>query len=184
MVITKASIYCSEVFNFSNENPHQDQIPPVIGCLISDKDGKSIVSFEVFKGAIKFFMRKNNHTHQEDKEFQIDLIPMYVSAIELLSHELNIQGLPGLDINGDNLKVKVLFSFKDFTAVFFLNPTVNFASIEDLIKTYLSNLFEEFDHELKSAKDTSSNEFITFLERVGLCWLLDLNNEYILLAEN
>ena len=141
MVITKSSIYCAEDFIFSNESPHQDKVPPVIGCLISDKDGKSIISFEVFKGAIQFFMKKNTQNDHEKKEMQIDLIPMYVSAIELLSQELNIQGLPGIDINGENLKLKILFTFERFTTTLFLNPVVEFSTIEDLIKTYLSNLF-------------------------------------------
>jgi len=178
MVITKTSIYCSEDFYLSsNQNPFQDKIPPVIGCLISDKDGKSIVSFEVFKGAIQFFMKHK-------KQFKMDLIPMYVSAIELLSQELNIQGLPGIDINGDNLKLKIYFTFEKFTATLFLNPKIDFSRIEDFTKSYLSNLFEEFDHELISSKNVSSDEFITFLERVGLCWLLDLNDEYLSLTKN
>jgi hypothetical protein len=184
MVITKSSIYYAEDFIFSNEGPHQDQVPPVIGCLISDKDGKSIISFEVFKGAIQFFMKKNTQNDCEKKELQIDLIPMYVSAIELLSQELNIQGLPGIDINGENLKLKILFTFERFTATLFLNPEVDFSSIEDLINTYLSNLFEEFNYELNNAKQVSSNEFVTFLERVGLCWLLDLTDEYLRLTQN
>lgn len=178
IVITKTSIYCSEDFYLSsNQIPFQDKIPPVIGCLISDKDGKSIVSFEVFKGAIQFFMKHK-------KQFKMDLIPMYVSAIELLSQELNIQGLPGIDINGDNLKLKIYFTFEKFTATLFLNPKIDFSRIEDLTKSYLSNLFEEFDHEFKNSKHVNSNEFITFLERVGLCWLLDLNDEYLSLTQN
>lgn len=178
MVITKTSIYCSEDFYLSsNQVPFQDKIPPVIGCLISDKDGKSIVSFEVFKGAIQFFMK-----HKQ--QFKMDLIPMYVSAIELLSQELNIQGLPGIDINGDNLKLKIYFTFEKFTATLFLNPNIDFSRIEDLIQSYLSNLFEEFDNEFKNSTHVNSNEFITFLERVGLCWLLDLNDEYLGLSQN
>ena len=184
MVITKTSVYCSEDFYLSsNQIPFEDKIPPVIGCLISDKDGKAIVSFEVFKGAIQFFMKQKSHSHQEKKQFQIDLIPMYVSAIELLSHELNIQGLPGIDINGTNLKLKIIFTFKGFTATLFLNPNVDFTTIEDLTKTYLSNLFEEFDKELNNIKHVSSDEFINFLERVGLCWLIDLNDQYLLLTQ-
>ena len=185
IVITKTSVYCGEDFYLnSNEIPFEDRIPPVIGCLISDKDGKAIVSFEVFKGAIQFFMKQKTHSHQEKRQFQIDLIPMYVSAIELLSHELNIQGLPGIDINGANLKLKIIFSFKGFTATLFLNPAVDFGTIEELTKTYLSNLFEEFDLELNNTKHVSSDEFVNFLERVGLCWLIDLNDEYLRLTQN
>jgi hypothetical protein len=182
MVITKTSVYCAEDFYLSNENSERDKIPPVIGCLISDKDGKSIIAFEVFKGAIQFFMKRNKASFQEKKDFQIDLIPMYVSAIELLSQELNIQGLPGIEINGDNLKLRILFTFERFTVTLFLNPKIDLSTIEDLITTYLSNLFEEFEYELNNAKHMISNEFNTFLERKGLCWLLDLNDEYLRLT--
>ena len=183
IVITKTSIYCGEDFYLNSEKEgFKDNIPPVIGCLISDKDGKSIVSFEVFKGAIQFFMKNNPDHCQEDKEFQIDLIPMYISAIELLSQELNIKGLPGIEINGMNIKLKVLFYFEEFTVTLFLNPEVNFTIIEDLTNTYLSNLFDEFKKDLISTKKNCSNDFITFLERVGLCWLIDLNNDYLIMT--
>jgi hypothetical protein len=184
IVITKTSIYCGEDFYLNSETHlFHGNIPPVIGCLISDKDGKSIVSFEVFKGAIQFFMKNNPNYAREDKELQIDLIPMYVSAIELLSQELNIQGLPGIEINGINIKLKILFYFDEFTVTLFLNPKVNFTIIEDLTNTYLSNLFDEFKNELFNVIKKSSNDFITFLERVGLCWLIDLNNDYLALTQ-
>ena len=184
MVITKTSIYCAEDFYFSKEISESDKIPPVIGCLISDKDGKSIISFEVFKGAIQYFMEHSTENYQEKKDFQIDLIPMYVSAIELLSQELNIRGLPGIEINGNNLKLKILFAFERFTVTLILNPKVVFSTIEDLINNYLSNFFEEFEYELNNTKHVGSNEFITFLERIGLCWLLDLNDDYLGLTQN
>lgn len=185
IVITKTSIYCGEDFYLNSETHlFHGNIPPVIGCLISDKDGKSIVSFEVFKGAIQFFMKNNPNYAREDKELQIDLIPMYVSAIELLSQELNIQGLPGIEINGINIKLKILFYFDEFTVTLFLNPKVNFTIIEDLTNTYLSNLFDEFKNELFNVIKKSSNDFITFLERVGLCWLIDLNNDYLALTQD
>jgi len=184
IVITKTSIYCGEDFYLNSETHlFHGNIPPVIGCLISDKDGKSIVSFEVFKGAIQFFMKNNPNYAREDKELQIDLIPIYVSAIELLSQELNIQGLPGIEINGINIKLKILFYFDEFTVTLFLNPKVNFTIIEDLTNTYLSNLFDEFKNELFNVIKKSSNDFITFLERVGLCWLIDLNNDYLALTQ-
>ncbi len=185
IVITKTSIYCGEDFYLNSETHlFHGNIPPVIGCLISDKDGKSIVSFEVFKGAIQFFMKNNPNYAREDKELQIDLIPIYVSAIELLSQELNIQGLPGIEINGINIKLKILFYFDEFTVTLFLNPKVNFTIIEDLTNTYLSNLFDEFKNELFNVIKKSSNDFITFLERVGLCWLIDLNNDYLALTQD
>jgi len=184
MVITKTSIYCDKDFYLNPcESPFPRQAPPVIGCLISDKDGKSIVSFEVFKGAIKFFMNINDEFSQNQGEFQIDLIPMYVSAIELLSRELKIQGLPGIEINGTNIKLKILFKFEDFTITLFVNPNIDFTVIEDLVNAYLTNLIEEFNDEFNDMKCKSSNDFINFLERIGLCWLIDLNNDYIQLIK-
>jgi hypothetical protein len=31
-------------------------VPPFIGCMISDKDGKTIAIFEVFKGALEYIL--------------------------------------------------------------------------------------------------------------------------------
>ena len=180
MVMTRTSIYCGEsYFDRPDSDIFFDDIPPFIGCLISDKAGKLIVSFEVFEGAISHHMKESNLNKQLEKSVNVDLIPMFVSAIEMLSEELNIQNVPEIEINGSNIKLHILFCLDNLTITFFLNPRVNFKLIKDTVKNYLGNLFEEYKSEFMSALKIGSHDFISFLERLGWCFLLDLNNKYL-----
>jgi hypothetical protein len=182
MVITKTSIYCGEnYFHRDDKDIIYDDIPPLIGCLISNKDGKSLVSFEIFEGAIQHFTNGKYMNKNADIEnsIDIDLIPMYTSAIEMLTRELNINGVPYIEVNGSNLKLRILFCFKNFTIVMFLNPSMKFILIENEVKNYFLNLFEEFREELTDAKKFSSKEFLKFIDRVGWRWLLELNETYL-----
>jgi hypothetical protein len=182
MVITRTSIYCGEnYFHRVDKEEIYDEIPPLIGCLISDKDGKSLVSFETFEGAIQYFVKDQpliNNAHTKNT-LDVDLIPMYTSAIEMLTRELNIKGVPYVEVNGLNLKLRLLFYFENFTIVMFLNPSMDFALIEDEVKNYFLNLFEEFREDLKDIKKYSSKKFLEFIDRVGWRWLLELNEIYL-----
>ena len=119
MVITRTSIYCGEnYFHRVDKDIIYDEIPPLIGCLISDKDGKSLVSFEIFEGAIQHFIQDKNMNKNTDigNSLDLDLIPMYTSAIEMLTRELNIKGIPYIEVNGSNLKLRIIFYFENFTS--------------------------------------------------------------------
>ncbi len=150
--------------------------PPIIGCVISDKDGKNIATFEIFHNALNHFILGEE---SKNNSFNPDLVPMYTSAIELLSEELHIDNLPYIDIKGSNIKLHIIFNFEHFTVTLFLHPSVDFEKLEKVTKNYLSNLFEEFNDEFQGSKEISSKEFIFFLERIGWNWLLNLNYEYV-----
>ena len=180
MVMTRTSIYCGEnYFHRPDSDISFDQIPPFIGCLISDKIGKLIVSFEVHEGAISYHLKNCKFNNQIEQAIDNDLIPMFISAIEMLSNELNIQNVPEIEINGSNIKLQILFCLDDLTITFFLNPRVKFELIEHKARNYLVNLFEEFESDFINPKKRSSHEFIKFLERLGWSFLLNLNNEYL-----
>jgi hypothetical protein len=155
-----------------------DRIPPVIGCLISDKNGKSIATFEICNNAIKQFLHKDKDNENGDP-FELDLIPMFTSALKLFSEALNVQDLPRIEINGSNIKLHIMFYFEKFTVTFFLNPNTDFERLENPIEDYLTNLFEEFKYDLCDVNKISSKEFINSLEKIGWHWLLELNNNYI-----
>ena len=59
--------------------------PPFIGCLISDKDGIRIASFEVYKGALEFNIKRNMKDKSRCEHFDVDLISMYFCAFRQVS---------------------------------------------------------------------------------------------------
>ena len=154
------------------------EMPSLIGCLISDKDGKCIFTFELFAGAINHYIRINSDTNKKNRSLDLDLIPMYTSAIEMLTRELNVHKVPGLEVSGTNLKLHILFCLEKFTITLFLNPKLKFTLIEEDVKNYFINLFEEFKEDFNDIKRYSSQEFVDFLERLSWSWLLDLNENY------
>ena len=78
-------------------------------------------------------------TEDSNANLDLDLIPMFISAIEKFSSELNIQDMAGLGLKGSNVKMNVL-SFEDLTVTIFMNPNINLQPIEYKIKNYFNNL--------------------------------------------
>ncbi len=169
-MIAESSVYYEENYymdidsDFSNE-----KIPPFIGCTISDKDGKTLVTFEIVKGALENIIKKDRNA----ENVNVDTFPTYICALKRLSEEKNIQNIPNIKLENSNFKMHILFYHNEFIIIFFLNPIVLFNVVENVIDNYLTNFFEEFKYDF---------EDIHFLERLGWDWLIDLNNNYLKLT--
>ena len=166
-MITESYVYCEENYymNMDSDFPNE-KIPPFIGCMISDKEGKILVTFEIVKGALENIIKKDRNA----ENVNIDTFPTYICAFKKLSEEVIIQNIPNIEIENSNFKMHILFYQNEFTIIFFLNPIVRFNVVENLINNYLTNFFEEFKYDF---------EDIDFLEKLGWAWLLDLNHNYL-----
>ncbi|MCK4779532.1 MAG: hypothetical protein KAT57_05060 [Candidatus Lokiarchaeota archaeon] len=153
--------------------------PPFIGCLISDKDGIRIASFEVYKGALEFFIKKNMKDKSRCECFDVELIPMYFCALERFSEEINIQNVPCINLKGTNIILHSIFDLNHFTVIFFLNPFVHIKSYENLIHIYFKELYEEYKSEFQDIKKLSSIDFKNHLEILGMEWIRHLNNMFL-----
>ena len=166
-MMTESSVYCEENYymdiysDFSNE-----KIPPFIGCMISDKVGKTLVTFEIVKGALENIIKKDRNA----ENVNIDTFPTYICAFKRLSEELIIQNIPNIELENSNFKMHIHFYQNEFIIIFFLKPLVRFNVVENVIDNYLTNFLEEFKDDFKD---------IYFLERLGWDWLIDLNNNYL-----
>jgi hypothetical protein len=149
--------------------------PPFIGCIISDKDGKTIASFEVYKGAIEFFIKKNMKDKSRYEHFNIELISMYFCALERFSEEMNIQNVPGINLKGSNIKLHSIFDISYCTVIFFLNPYVHIKLYENLIHNYFKELYEEYRSEFHDIMKVCSIDFKNHLEVLGMEWIKHLN---------
>ena len=166
-MIAESFVYCEEnyymdiISDFSNE-----KIPPFIGCMISDKYGKTLVTFEIVKGALENIIKKDRNA----ENVNVDTFPTYICALKRLLEENNIQNITNIKLENSNFKMHILFYQNEFTIIFFLNPIVCFNVVENVINNYLTNFFEEFKYDF---------EDVSFLERLGWDWLIDLNNNYL-----
>ena len=153
--------------------------PPFIGCLLSDKDGKTLASFEVYKGALEFYIKKNMKDKSRCECFDVELIPMYFCALERFSEEINIQNVPCINLKGTNIILHSIFDLNHFTVIFLLNPFVHIKSYENLIHTYFKELYEEYKSEFHDIKKLSSIDFVNHLEILGMEWIRHLNNIFL-----
>jgi hypothetical protein len=160
------------------------EIPPFLGCFIADKTGKTILKFEIIENALEFFLKKDIVDEEKKNCIDIELIPMFISALERFSQEINIQDLAGFKLEGKNIKLQTFFDFEKYSIIFLLNPGVDIKLVESRIKTYFSFLFKVYDHEFKNFKKMSSIDYMSHLELIGRIWLKDLNIIYLNMIKN
>ncbi len=153
--------------------------PTFIGCVISDKNGKTVAIFELFKGALEYFIKQNIKDIEKRTNFDIELIPMFICALELFSDNICIENLEGIKLKGTNIKMLSIFRFSQFTITLFLNPFIRIKSYEKVISDYYSDLFEKFEEKFEDVLKFKPNDFISQIELKGREWLRELNESYL-----
>ncbi len=158
--------------------------PSFIGCLIADKNGKTLLTFEIFEGALESYLKRHlvgTEGKGTGNYLDIELIPMFISALEKFSQEINIRNLTGVKIKGTNLKMQT-FSYDKYTVTFFINPHVNIKSIEKKIKYYFKIIFEKYKKDLEISIKTGFVDNISHINNLGREILKELN-KFVYLVE-
>ncbi|GAG66063.1 unnamed protein product [marine sediment metagenome] len=112
-----------EIANFSY---NFNKIPPIIGIVIADQFGNTIMVLEYenkpeeIYDPIKSYLSENNKNLLE-----IDLISMYFSSFKTFAGQTNIQNLSNLEIHGSNIKIQLYFLFDKYIIIIFLNSKVD-----------------------------------------------------------
>jgi len=158
-----------------------NKIPPIIGCLIADQYGNTIMVIEYkFKnknnfGPIKSYLSEN------DKSFlEIDLISMYFSSLKTFAGQTNIQNLSNLEIHGSNIKVQIFFLFDNYMIIVFLNSNTELGLKEKAqIVKYFEEKLTKYKFEFKHFNAAKSRKILTLLENKGEVWLKKLNINYL-----
>jgi len=162
-----------------SEIPKDTKIPPFLGYFISNMDGLTLLKVELYEGVLLRYLKNRVITEKNIKEdkFDVDLIPMFISALEKFSQEINIQDLNGFSLLGTNLKMQI-FSVDQYTVTLFSNPNANLKNIEYKIRNYFIELFETYGNKFRNAIQTGLFSDIVFLEKQGADWLQELNKSY------
>ncbi len=166
--------------------PIDDTVPSFIGCFIADKSGKTLLTFELYDGALEKYIKGPPDLtipseEAEDHEFDIELVPMFVSALEKFSQEINLKKLSELKITGINLKIQT-FSYEKYTVTFFINPRINLKPIEKKVRDYFEILFTKYKDELEVSLRTGFVDNLSHLNELGQEMLKELN-KYVYLVE-
>ena len=172
-----------EIANFSY---NFNKIPPIIGMIIADQFGNTIMVLEYENkpeenyGSIKSYLSEDNKNLLE-----IDLISMYFSSFKTFAGQTNIQNLSNLEIHGSNIKVQLYFLFDKYMVIIFLNSKVdlNLKEKEQLIQ-YFKEILIKYEDEFQYFNDSNSRRILTILENKGKVWLKKLNKTYIQAFQN
>lgn len=160
-----------------SELTEEKKLPPFLGVFIADKDGRTLIKFELFENALEKYLITDIKNDPNTVPVDLDLIPMFVSALEKFSLELNIQDLSGFGLKGSNLGMHI-FSYDRFTVTFFMNPNVNIEPVVHKIDNYFKNLFEEYQSEFNTSLSTGQIDSLFPLMDLGREWLGKLNDIY------
>jgi len=155
----------------------EEIIPPFIGAFIADKDGRTFLKIELFDDALEQFLITEVSKDPNFIPVDLDLIPMFISALEKFSLELNIQDLAGFGLKGSNLGMHIL-TYERFTVTFFMNPNVNINPVINKIDNFFKNLFEEFKVDFEHSLLTGQIDGLFPLMKLGQNWLKNLNETY------
>ena len=154
-----------------------EKTPSFIGAFVADKDGRTLLKIELFEDALEKLILTSTKTDEDVVPVAIDLIPMFISALEKFSEELNIQDLAGFSLEGSNLKMNV-FSYDYYTVTFFMNPDININPVQTKIYNYFKNMFEDNKEQFNITLDSGQIDNLYPLMEKSRKWLEDLNTYY------
>ena len=172
MIVNHPEILSSNDLNIVEST--KDNIPSFIGFFIADKEGKALLSFEIFKNALEFYLKKHV-SDESDDNFNLDLIPMSNSTLEIFSEQMNFRELSGLNLLGTGLKMRSFFCFKQFTVTFLMNLRITVKYFEKPIKEFLKKFFKENEDIFQDFYAKCSTEDLTHMQLTGSLWLNKMN---------
>ncbi len=166
-------------FNKYSNNFHQ--IPPILGVIIADQYGNTILLYEYnYEETNNYGPIKSYLTEDDVNLFEIDLISMYFSSFKTFAGQTNIKNLSHLEIHGSNIKTQIYFRFNDFMIINFLNSNTYFDSQEEQnLINHFDELFQNYKYELKNFNQEKSRKLLKLLKYNGNLWLKKANKEYI-----
>jgi len=167
----------TETDGLITENFYGEKIPSFIGAFVADKDGRTLLTIELFENALEKFILSSTKTDEDVVPVDLDLIPMFISALEKFSLELNIQDLTGFSLEGSNLKMNI-FGYDNFTVTFFMNPDININPVQSKVYNYFKNMFEDYKENFDNTLATGQIDNLFPLAEKGRKWLEDLNEYY------
>ncbi len=156
-------------------------IPPVIGIIISDQYGNTIMVIEYDSAEKNNYGPIKSYILEDDRNLlEIDLVSMYFSSFRTFAEQTNIQNISHLEIHGSNIKVQIYFVCNKYMIIIFLNSNTGLNSKEKTqIIRYFEDLLAKYGYEFINFNSSNSRRIITILENRGKLWLKMFNKSYL-----
>jgi hypothetical protein len=172
-----------EIANFSYDF---NKIPPIIGIVIADQFGNTIMVLEYENKPKEIYNPIKSYLSGDNKNLlEIDLISMYFSSFKTFAGQTNIQNLSNLEIHGSNIKVQLYFLYDKYMIIIFLNSKVdlNLKEKEKIIQ-YFKEILVRYKYEFQHFNDSNSRKILRILKDKGNLWLKKLNKSYLQRFQN
>ena len=164
---------------FTYKENNFDNIPPIVGIIIADLYGNTIMTYEFDKNS-KYRSIKSYLSDNKKSLLEIDLVSMYFSSFSIFASNNNIRDLSYLEIHGSNLKIQISFLFNKFMIIIFLNSnTVLSPKTQEHVLKHFKDLIQNHWESLVDFNNNNSKEVIRKLKNSGCGWLKKLNKNYI-----
>ena len=150
------------------------EMPPFLGFFLSDKDGKTLFTVEEQENILKEYFTNQK---SDNPLFDIELIPMFISALEKFSQEINIKDMAGFKLKGKNQTMQI-FTYDYYTFTLFTNPNINLKPIKDKIQSYFEEMINSNKKLFDTALSTGSIDPILPFSIKSKEWLTKLNEDY------
>jgi len=169
------------LLNIKNRSNNFHIIPPIIGIILSDQFGNTIMVSEYKSNGKENYNPIKKYLSEDDANLiDIDLISMYFSSFKMFAGETNIKNLSHLEIHGSNIKVQIYFKFEDFIIIIFLNShTILDSNEKSMIINYFEDIFSKFGESLKNYNSLESKETIHKVAKKGTAFLKTLNKKFL-----
>ncbi|MHA1149700.1 MAG: hypothetical protein ACTSR8_15805 [Promethearchaeota archaeon] len=148
--------------------------PPIVGLFVADRDGKLLMLAEVIEGEILKYM---GGVHYNSNTFDLDLIPMFISALEKFSEEINITSLDGFKLKGGRLSM-FIYHLEIYTITVFTNPNINLKLIIKDVQNYLNKVIEQNSDTFYKATKRGDVSILSSIRGEIIEWIHDINKKY------
>ena len=161
-------------FKDAQESSKINEIPPFLGFLIADRNGRTLSATEIYEGAFSLFLRYKDDL---EKKNELDLIPMFISALEKFAEEINIRNLPGFKLEGSNLTIHTM-KYDICTFCLFMRSDVNFNIVKDYVFEWFDNMMEIYKSKIEMSIQSGNMIYSDNLKNETMKWLRKLTKKY------
>jgi small GTP-binding protein len=150
--------------------------PPVIGFLLANTDGISLLSCEVREGAFQEYIGIQSWD-------ELSLVAPFISALGHFSKQMNVVNMGDFRLKGEAVTLCVL-TIKEFQITLFVNKDINFDKIKEKIVGFFTGVIVSNNDRLSKDSLLTATHAFGDLEVICKRWLVDLNKMYADMVKN
>lgn len=153
-----------------------DEAPAIIGFLVADESGRTLMSIEERDGAFHDFLSM-------DLNRDIDLIPSFFSALTSFSKEIKVISMADFNLKGQNSLIYV-FEYEKYAFTMFLHKNMNIDNMKADIQQYFRAMIDDHNDLFQNVLKTGAVNLLSEIHAEAQEWLISMCSTYESKAKN